>query len=296
MLTTAARLPRPGPVAGAPAPLPSPVAAARPWHPAAASVLAPAWLHGPVAPARVVAVFGTSAYVLRDDEVLAVVAPGALVLPGALRLARVEALRALRLDVGDEVVVGGGRMLGPHGGVEVRRTWRPRPVPVAPLEASRAARAHDGLGAVPTDDLPADVVSATAGLLSGDVPQASRLVGLGPGLTPAGDDALCGLLLGLRATGHDADRARLERDVIPLLGRTTALSATLLRHAAAGYAVPPVVQLLHAWHQADVARADLASLTREVAAVGHTSGRAVLLGLSAALAHAIPFSRKDRRD
>ena len=65
--------------------------------------------------------------------------------------------------------------------------------------------------------------------------------------------------------------------------RTTALSATLLRHAAAGYAVPPLVALLRAWHAgADEHR--LAALAVEVAAVGHTSGAALVLGLATVLA------------
>ncbi len=56
-------------------------------------------------------------------------------------------------------------------------------------------------------------------------------LGLGPGLTPEADDELAGHLLVAAATG--APVPELE----PQLHRTTALSASLLRAAAQGYAV-----------------------------------------------------------
>src|SRR5262249_13546495 len=63
--------------------------------------------------------------------------------------------------------------------------------------------------------------------------QWTDLLGRGPGLTPAGDDVLAGLLAGRAAYGPD-DRA-LADDICALApSRTTALSAALLRHAARG--------------------------------------------------------------
>lgn len=259
-------------------------------HPAAASTLAPAWLHGPPTVGRVVGVFGSSAaYLLRDDEVLPVLAPGALVLPGGLRVAHPVHLHDLALRVGDEVVVGGGEVLSRGAGLVVRRTWRPSPVPTRELPGEGAARAlAAALDETPglTDDLPRDLVRSAAAA----APSARRaawsaedLVGRGPGLTPAGDDVLCGMLLGLRAGGLEVDRTRLAGALDPLLGRTTALSASLLRQAAAGYAVPALVELLTAWHR-DPRPTHLAGLTAEVATIGHTSGRALLLGLRVVLA------------
>lgn len=258
-------------------------------HPSAASTLSPAWLQGPRAAARVVGVFGTSAaYLLRDDEVLPVLAPGALVLPGGLRVAHAGHLRDLGLRVGDEVVVGAGEVLTHGAGLVVRRTWRPSPVPTVELPQESAQAALAALEETPclTDDLPSDVVrAAVAATPTGRWASWSgeALVGRGPGLTPAGDDVLCGMLLGLRASGREADRARLVGSVVPLLGRTTALSATLLRQAAGGYAVPAVVELLTEWHR-DPRPAHLAGLTAAVATIGHTSGRALLLGLRVVLA------------
>lgn len=252
-------------------------------RPAAASSLAPGWLHGPPVPARVVAVFDRAAYLLRAGEVLPVLAPGALALPGGLRVADGSHLDELALRTGQDVEAGRGRILASGGGLVVRRTWRPQPVPSRAL--SVAARAGAGYAlepfVEPVRDLRPLAVLAASGTRTAAAGEG--LVGLGPGLTPAGDDVLCGVLLGLRASGAESRCAALARAVGPLLGRTTALSATLLRQAARGYGVPPVVALVHAWHR-DEAATDLAALASQVAAVGHTSGPALLLGLSAALA------------
>lgn len=254
-------------------------------RPAAASTLAPSWLSGTPGPVRVAAVFDLAVYLLRGHDVLPLLAPEALALPGGLRVAGRTDLDVLALTVGDEVSVGHGQVLARAAGLVVRRTWRPVRVPSAVLPPPALALARSALAARPpvADDLGPEL-ARLARLTAADPVDgpAAELVGLGPGLTPAGDDVLCGLLLGLRATGRDRDRCALERTVTPLLGRTTALSATLLQQAAAGYAVPPVVRLLQAWHGG--AGPQLAGLGAEVAAVGHTSGPALLLGLAATLA------------
>ena len=59
------------------------------------------------------------------------------------------------------------------------------------------------------------------------------LVALGPGLTPSGDDLLLGALAVLQAADHPAAPI-VAGAVIGALGRTTPLSAALLRLAAAG--------------------------------------------------------------
>ena len=66
-------------------------------------------------------------------------------------------------------------------------------------------------------------------------PRASRLIGLGPGLTPAGDDVFCGVLVALRFLERDRSAAALWRWLEPQLGqRTSALSAAHLQAAAMG--------------------------------------------------------------
>ena len=99
------------------------------------------------------------------------------------------------------------------------------------------------------------------------------LAGRGPGLTPAGDDVLAGLLLVLAIAGHD--RAELERAAAS--ARTHAISRAFLLWAARGQPVAPVHHLLAA-----LVDGDGVAIERHrsaVAALGQTSGADLLLGL-----------------
>jgi hypothetical protein len=102
------------------------------------------------------------------------------------------------------------------------------------------------------------------------------LVGRGPGLTPAGDDLLAGLLVGL--AGRPDLRDPLAAAVLAAAPRrTTWLSAELLAHAAHGRAAPAVVAVADA-----LAYGDDDALPRALPAllaVGHTSGAALARGL-----------------
>jgi Protein of unknown function (DUF2877) len=105
-------------------------------------------------------------------------------------------------------------------------------------------------------------------------------LGEGDGLTPYGDDVICGIMLGLLATDHeDADRLAQEIRETDLDARTTALSAALLRCACEGWCIPEVERLLVAL--AENAPADHA--VRRLLAVGHSSGRGLLAGLASVL-------------
>ena len=105
------------------------------------------------------------------------------------------------------------------------------------------------------------------------------LVGRGPGLTPAGDDALAGALLVAHALGAGTDLADAVR---ARLHATTAVSAALLDAAADGYAARPVVTLVDA---AVANRPDaVARALPAVLAIGHTSGADTVTGIRAALA------------
>ncbi len=72
---------------------------------------------------------------------------------------------------------------------------------------------------------------------------ARGLIGLGPGLTPSGDDALAGVESALHAAGHPA-AGFLGAVLADVETRTTAVSVALLRHAAAGEASERVHRLL----------------------------------------------------
>lgn len=215
-------------------------------------------LSGPPCRGRVLARFPSAVYVAVPHAfgVIAVLGRDAVRLPCGL------ALRATNLDLPGDVVVGGGalrfgRVAIRPGRVVSTQVWRRPPPPRARVRAAQAA----------VD--PADVTFPR------------RLLGRGAGLTPQGDDVLAGYLAGAAAYGVPADDVRaLVYDEAG--ARTTTLSAALLRHAAAGEAIPQVGALLDALdglRPLDPALAELFS-------VGHTSGAALASGVLAAAAAA----------
>lgn len=102
------------------------------------------------------------------------------------------------------------------------------------------------------------------------------LVGRGEGLTPLGDDLLCGWLALHRAAGTPTPA--IDAAVRTLLPRTTLLSATLLDCALHGEVLPQFAAYVAALDTpAEPARA------ADLAAVGHTSGAGLLHGARLAL-------------
>lgn len=109
------------------------------------------------------------------------------------------------------------------------------------------------------------------------------LLGLGPGLTPSGDDVLCGLIAGLsmlggRSARHRARcsgaRAALAAGITAEASRrTTSLSATLLRSAVRGVAVEPLLHVL-----GTVGSGHRVNGVEEVLMLGHSSGSDMLAG------------------
>jgi hypothetical protein len=110
--------------------------------------------------------------------------------------------------------------------------------------------------------------------------EAAQLIGLGPGLTPSGDDYLGGVLMALRWLGRSSQADSLWRWLEPrLAGRTSAISAAHLAAAAAGQvheALHEVLENLSAWQVPDLLPS-LAKLDR----VGHSSGWDALAGIVA---------------
>lgn len=110
------------------------------------------------------------------------------------------------------------------------------------------------------------------------------LVGRGLGLTPSGDDVLCGYGTGLRflysAKYPDAWNLymRTVRDVVP--GKTTRVSEAYLEAMSQGYANADYLDLLDAIRSGGLD--DLPALIETVLNVGHTSGADSLLGFAAA--------------
>ena len=108
---------------------------------------------------------------------------------------------------------------------------------------------------------------------------AARLAGLGPGLTPAGDDVLLGFMARewiQYPTSRNHSQNRALASAWAASGKTTRISRAWLDHAAAGRFAEP-------WHdlRTAMAAADEEALCRamaRIAGIGATSGRLALLG------------------
>ena len=218
-------------------------------------------LAGPARSGRLVAAFPRCAYADVGGRLVALEAADGLRLPCAVTLAVPAQQRPLAgLAPGDQVTAGDRRLVVSDLVVEVGRWWAPaRPRDAAAREPS-ARGAQVGAAPEPGWD------NLVLGLL-----------GLGPGLTPAGDDLLAGLLVGLSARPdlRDPLAVAVQRHAP---ARTTWLSAELLLLAATGLAAPAVVAVADALagHGSDDA---LRRALPALLAVGHTSGRALARGL-----------------
>jgi hypothetical protein len=103
---------------------------------------------------------------------------------------------------------------------------------------------------------------------------AAPLIGLGPGLTPSGDDFLMGALAALGALHQTDIHVALGRAVIAGAHRTSPLSASLLRAATAGH----VGENLHMMVAA-IVTGDTDAAVAAAARIGHTSGWDALAGM-----------------
>lgn len=171
-------------------------------------------------------------YVDLGGYVLAFTSPGAPRMPDGIECGYIPAQ-------GDAIRIGEGRIEGPGVRILPGPTWDPVP--------------HVALRPPSRRDL---------------APHHRALAGLGEGLTPAGDDVLIGYVAGLALFRRWPDMAHHVAE--SAARRTSALSATLLRHAALGEVPEPVHALLE--------RGDASPLTHW----GHSSGRHMLHGLELA--------------
>ena len=111
------------------------------------------------------------------------------------------------------------------------------------------------------------------------------LYGRGAGLTPTGDDILCGYGTGLLACGDYAAHGRLVEALrgVGRTRRTTYVSEAYLAAMAAGYANETYVHLLETARAGAVGGPAGAEALAAVRRLGHTSGNDTLLGFSLAL-------------
>ncbi|HEY3365766.1 MAG TPA: DUF2877 domain-containing protein [Symbiobacteriaceae bacterium] len=138
--------------------------------------------------------------------------------------------------------------------------------PAAALASALAAALASALAAAQAEA----VTAAVAGL-----------IGLGPGLTPGGDDFLAGVLAGLQCLGSPA--ARLLGDALERsAGRTTALSRQFLRWAVRGRYGETVRGPFVAARAGMPAAAAIASLLAVGATSGGDTAAGIWVGLSVA--------------
>jgi hypothetical protein len=253
---------------------------------AAASSALRGVLTGPAQPARLLGAGPAALYLetAREPAVVAVLTHDAVRLPCGIVLPATRAelpLTAIGPVAGGErrsttippagYLVGDGRVswTGPAGPVvlDIVREWpvvrvgTGAPVPAAVRAVRAALRGRSGeLPAVPRTVIGPAI--------------AAGLLGRGPGLTPAGDDLLAGLLLGCLAFGGPAGSLAAAVDSLGP-AQTTALSAALLRHAARGECIGEVAALAAAL----TAGGPVESAASRLLGVGHTSGTALALGL-----------------
>jgi hypothetical protein len=109
---------------------------------------------------------------------------------------------------------------------------------------------------------------------------AARLVGLGPGLTPSGDDFIAGYLAALWSRAGfesdlDAILSPLADSLVPLFLRTHAISRQMLNDAVQGHFAERLADVTLAIAVAG----DVVGATARALVSGHSSGADTLCGL-----------------
>lgn len=244
---------------------------------------------GPRRQARVLHTGPDAAYLDLAGVCIGVLSAGAVLVPCGIR----TAMPALPdLEPGSTaVVVGGAVELTASDGtsLDVSVTGLvDATVPVLPDPP--AGETLDDLLAGRLDDVRAQLpAEALDRLAAGDPDAALALLGLGPGLTPLGDDVLAGWLATAQARRLPALAPMRDAVAAAAPTRTTTLSGTLLGCAGRGEVVPDHRALLLALARGDSAAAGLA--LDALLTIGATSGAGLALGTALALGAAMTLAR-----
>lgn len=223
---------------------------------------------------RVVGVYPKAAYLRLPAGLFALTSRDVPAGPGHARSA--AGIDGMRLD--DRVVVT--RSLLQAGplliDLEHPKVWRGQVPTTAELE-SGGRLALELLEAAPTSALDQDVMeSAFEPLKNRDVVAlAGRLGGVGPGLTPAGDDCLAGILLIARILRGEAAEPMLLETAAQV--ETNDIARMFLHWAARGQSIEPVHRFLVLAVEGDSEGA--ARALDDLTAFGHRSGADLALGL-----------------
>jgi Protein of unknown function (DUF2877) len=238
------------------------------------------------------------------DELVALVSAALDDAPSTVRVP-VEDWTALAVRQGDPASIGpdGFRIETVHGPIAVLTSsataWAPSEICLCALSGAQLLRSEERIAAIPVPPPQSAFGIAAATLLAARVSAlgdalrqrdpsavtaaAARLLGLGEGLTPSGDDVLTGLAFvsahrGTRLHGALASLAAALDDEEE---RTTLLSVATLRHALEARAQQGLHDLIRAVRDGDGERIGDAAL--RVARIGHTSGTDMLSGVRLAL-------------
>ena len=112
---------------------------------------------------------------------------------------------------------------------------------------------------------------------------AKHLVGLGPGLTPAADDMLLGLMISMLYISENfiktsIDVKKINKDIISIIsGRTTIISEEFLREASVGKVNEAVASLME--NLLTSRQRELENYVRNVLNLGGTSGTDTVFGI-----------------
>ena len=111
---------------------------------------------------------------------------------------------------------------------------------------------------------------------------ARKMIGLGPGVTPAGDDILIGYLAGLWSTvGENKEKTRFiesfGKALLQIMDQTNEISRTYLYHAVHGQFSSSLINLLHVMDVGD--EEHVLMTTKDAMRVGHSSGMDSVTGL-----------------
>jgi hypothetical protein len=228
--------------------------------------------------AAVEAVFARSLYLRSGDRFLCIgesdIGNGPLTLIGDIGLSGLALRPGQSAAVSNRhLTVGAVRFT-----LERSETWRPAAWPPCPPRARLVEICHilrgqaeaGGLARPPFEQV-ARARTARLGLCG--------LIGLGPGLTPSGDDFLSGALATLDALGEHEAHAALARTVEESLSSTSALSAALLQAAASRH----VGEHLHRM-VSSVLTGDIDTVLAIAGNVGDSSGWDMLAGITSTLA------------
>jgi Protein of unknown function (DUF2877) len=238
-------------------------------------------IKGPLRQASRIAAFPSAVYVrLSTGALIALLSRDAVRMPFGLVLAKSSAEVPLDRLRGRVLTGASGVWIGQSQFRITRLVPQTAPRGLVPDSAAveHACLALPALRAVVPNRAGSGGASWLAEIVRLDSGDALRVLGRGPGLTPSGDDLLAGLLVGAWSFGLPADPLRaVVRSHAPSL--TTEVSAALLGCACRGESIPELTAMVLALTRSP---AEVDSALDVLAAIGHTSGRALAAGVIAA--------------